>query len=144
MDWTGGIPLAPCKGIRIPESGKFCLGNSESGIFVLDSGIHRKESRIPLTIGTQNPLTKYLESGFHGAQSRNQDCLGFLLNQWIFPGAQNTTGYNCVIMISCYIPGFPRPESGRELNQITNGVKNFTWYVVKIQGVPKIRSYPIS
>ena len=60
--------------------------------WALDSGIHRKESRIPLTIGIQTPMTKYLESGIHGAQSRIQDCLGFLLNQWIFPGAQKTTG----------------------------------------------------
>ena len=41
-----GINFAPCKGIRIPESGK---------ILLLESGIQLKESGILLRIGIQNP-----------------------------------------------------------------------------------------
>ena len=55
--------FAPWKGIWIPRSGRFCLQNPESGKFcfwkvefqALESGIQRKESRIPLTIEIQNP-----------------------------------------------------------------------------------------
>ena len=66
------IPLkscnGPCKGIRIPESGKFCacgirnpaLWNPEYSCrnpksWALESGIQPKESEIPLTIEIQNP-----------------------------------------------------------------------------------------
>ena len=48
--------LAPCKGVRIPESGNsgiFCLWNAES--WVLESGTQLKESGVLLTIGIQNP-----------------------------------------------------------------------------------------
>ena len=79
--------FAPCKGIRIPEFGKFFLwnpGNFSCGIrnpgfwnpeyrsrnaespLWLESGIHStdKESRI-----------QYLEFRIHGVKSRIQDCL---------------------------------------------------------------------
>ena len=66
------VQFAPCKGIRIPESGKFWL---------VESGIQLKESGIPLTIRIQNPTStvriQYLESGIHGVEFRIQDCLGF-------------------------------------------------------------------
>ena len=42
--------IAPCKGLRIPESGK---------ILLMESGIQLKESRIHLTIGIQDPTDKY-------------------------------------------------------------------------------------
>ena len=45
--------IAQGKGIRIPQSGKFSLMESES--WVLESGLQLKESGIPLTIGIQNP-----------------------------------------------------------------------------------------
>ena len=40
--------FAPSKVVGIPKSGKFCLSNRES--WALESGIHIKESAIPLTI----------------------------------------------------------------------------------------------
>ena len=40
--------FAPSKVVGIPKSGKFCLSNPES--WALESGIHVKESGIPLTI----------------------------------------------------------------------------------------------
>ena len=47
----GNVRLAPCKGIRIPESRNLLL--VESGI--LGFGIQHKESAILLKIGIQNP-----------------------------------------------------------------------------------------
>ena len=49
--------VAPCKGRRIPESGKFCLWNLES--WPLQSGIQLKESGIPLTPWIQNSVFTY-------------------------------------------------------------------------------------
>ena len=46
--------IAPCKGIRIPESGNFLLWNPEP--WALESGILLNESGIPLKIGIQNPI----------------------------------------------------------------------------------------
>ena len=46
--------IAPCKGIRIPESGNFLLWNPES--WALESGMQLNESGIPLKIGIQNPI----------------------------------------------------------------------------------------
>ena len=81
-----------CQGIRVPESGNFCLWNPESNTFLLcnleswtlESGIPLKESEIPLTIKIQNPSSadkesgiQYLESGIHGVESRIQNCLAF-------------------------------------------------------------------
>ena len=71
---------------HVRESGfwnwrNFCLWNLES--WALESGIQLKESGILLRIGIQSkvPLEKTgikrLESGIHGVESRNQDCLGF-------------------------------------------------------------------
>ena len=42
--------IAPCKGLRIPESGK---------ILLMGSGIQLKESGIHLTIGIQDPTDKH-------------------------------------------------------------------------------------
>ena len=42
--------IAPCKGLRIPESGK---------ILLMESGIQLKESRIHLTIGIRDPTDKH-------------------------------------------------------------------------------------
>ena len=72
--------VATCKGIRIPQYGKFWLVESRIlGKFcslipeswVVESGIQLKVSTIPPLIRIQkNPLTKtgiqYLESGIHG------------------------------------------------------------------------------
>ena len=56
--------FTPCTGIRNPGSGKFLL---------VESGMQLKESRIPLRIGIQVPLTKTgiqcLESTIHGVES---------------------------------------------------------------------------
>ena len=94
--------ITPCKGLRIPESGKILL--MESGIQLKESGIpltigiqdptdkhwnrvpglsgvQLKESGIPLKIGIHNPTDKhwnrYLESGIDGVESRIQDHPGF-------------------------------------------------------------------
>ena len=62
--------FAPCKAIRIPESGKFLPMESRvREIFA--SGI-----RIPLTIGIRNPRSTDKNSGIHGVEYRIQDCLG--------------------------------------------------------------------
>ena len=70
--------FTPYKGIRVPESGKFCLWNVES--WVLESGIQLKESGIPLTIGIRYPSSsakgsgiQYVKSRIHGVESRLQD-----------------------------------------------------------------------
>ena len=83
---------------RVRES--FCLLNPESGnILLVESGIlglripkiQLKESGIPLTIGIQNPeskfpLTKdgiqYPESKIYPVESRIQDPLGFHYMRW--------------------------------------------------------------
>ena len=60
------------------NSGNFGVWNPES--WVLESGIQLKESRIPLTIGIQNPGSteiQYLEYAVIGVESRIQDCIGF-------------------------------------------------------------------
>ena len=90
QNWTT-LYLASCKGIRIPESGKFLLMQSEiqrsvaveSGI--LASGIQLKESGIPLKIGIRKPTftdkeTKihYREPGIHSMESRIQDCVNWI------------------------------------------------------------------
>ena len=67
-------------GIRNPRNS--CLWNPE--YWALDSGIHFKESGIPLTIRIQNPSStekefgiQHLESGIHGVESRIQHCPEF-------------------------------------------------------------------
>ena len=50
------LMFAPSKVVGIPKSGKFCLSNPES--WALESGIHVKESGIPLTID-ENIVTCY-------------------------------------------------------------------------------------
>ena len=52
--------FAPCKGIRVPESGNFCLSDPES--WTLKFGIHLEESGILLTIGIRNPSSADRES----------------------------------------------------------------------------------
>ena len=60
--------VAPCKAIRILESGKFCLWNLESSTFLLSNPESwTLESRIQLR-----------ESGIHGVESTIQDCLWLL------------------------------------------------------------------
>ena len=49
------------------NSGNFCLWNLES--WVLEFGIHLKESGIPLTIGIQNPSSTDKESGIQYLES---------------------------------------------------------------------------
>ena len=62
--------FAPCKAIRIPESGNVLPMESRvREIFA--SGI-----RIPLTIGIRNPRTSDKKFGIHGVEYRIQDCLG--------------------------------------------------------------------
>ena len=62
--------FAPCKAIRIPESGNVLPMESRvREIFA--SGI-----RIPLTIGIRNPRTTDKKFGIHGVEYRIQDCLG--------------------------------------------------------------------
>ena len=76
---TNRRQLAPCEGMRIPES------------WALKTGIQIKESGILLTIGIGNPRytdkesrIQYLKSGIHGVESRFQDCLGFpYILQWV-------------------------------------------------------------
>ena len=54
--------VAPCKGVRIQEFGKFCVWNPDTGKFILlpwilglESGIQLKESEIsPTTNGIRN------------------------------------------------------------------------------------------
>ena len=54
------------------------MWNPES--WALKSGIQLKESRIPLTIGIQNPGSteiQYLEYVVNGVEPPIQDCIGF-------------------------------------------------------------------
>ena len=54
------------------------MWNPES--WALKSGIQLKESRIPLTIGIQNPSSteiQYLEYAINGVESPIQDCVRF-------------------------------------------------------------------
>ena len=57
--------IAPCKGIRISQSGKFFLWNPESGLWNPDYS-----SRNPYLTNGWNP-----ESGFHAVESRIQEVL---------------------------------------------------------------------
>ena len=60
------------------NSGNFGVWNPQS--WVLESGIQLKESRIPLTIGIQNPGSteiQYLEYVVNGVEPPIQDCIGF-------------------------------------------------------------------
>ena len=97
-DKTFKVHITPCKVIRIPESGKFCLWNPESSenlflwnwkSWTWESGIQLKKSEIPLTIEIQNPSSTNkeseiycLESGIHSVESRIQDCLAFPYIMW--------------------------------------------------------------
>ena len=74
--------VAPCKGIRIPESEKIWL--VKSGI--LGSGIRNTAQGIRNPTNDWNPESKismtnsgiqYLESEIHCVESRIQNCLGF-------------------------------------------------------------------
>ena len=92
-DKTFKVHITPCKVIRIPECGKFCLWNPESSensflwnwkSWTWESGIQLKKSGIPLTIEIRNPSSTNkeseiycLESGIHSVESRIQDCLAF-------------------------------------------------------------------
>ena len=68
---------------KIRNLRKILLAKSRIMGFELESGIHRWESEIPLTIVIQNPLPlteteiQYLKSGIHAVESRIQDYLGF-------------------------------------------------------------------
>ena len=74
--WAGD-QFRPCKGIRIPGSGK---------ILLIESGIQLKESGILLRIGIQNPSSNDKdwnqvpgnpESTTWNPESKSEDCLGF-------------------------------------------------------------------
>ena len=67
--------FAPWKGIRIPESGNYCLWDPESR--TLKFGIQLKESGILLTIGIRNPISADRESWIQFLKFRIQDCLEF-------------------------------------------------------------------
>ena len=78
--WNGfQIQTPNLSGIRIPEFREFFgVWNPQS--WVLESGIQLKESRIPLTIGIQNPGSteiQYLEYVVNGVEPPIQDCIGF-------------------------------------------------------------------
>lgn len=83
--------VALCKGIEIPESGKFSLWNP--GSWTLQSGI--KKCRM-----------MYLESGIQGVKSRIQDFSGKWWNLWdikiliatIFDSAENLDLFNNVLL----------------------------------------------
>ena len=77
--------MSPIPHLRNPDSriwkifdsgiwnpGYFCLWNLES--WALEYGIQLKESRIQVQL-TKTGI-KCLDSGIHGIESRNQDCLG--------------------------------------------------------------------
>ena len=77
--------IAKCKGIRIPESGKFLL--VESGILGLEIRNTAEKSGNPLTTRIQNPSSidaqwETLESGIHSVESRIQDGLEFPYIGW--------------------------------------------------------------
>ena len=80
--------IAPCKGLRTPESGKFLLVESRiREVYLVESGIPGfgiRDIAQGIQIGIRNPSStdeeseiQYLESGIHGVESRIQDCLGF-------------------------------------------------------------------
>ena len=81
IDHSAGSPgevFAPCRGIRIPDSGKFLLvdwfrnpGNLLWNLESLGFGF-RNTYKAGLESGLQ-----YLESGIHDMESKIQDCLGF-------------------------------------------------------------------
>ena len=85
--------LAPCKGIRIPESGKFLWiwnpGNWVVESEILGFGIPNTTQGIrnPTNVAIRNSgstdkesTIQYLGFGTHGVESRIPDCLGFPLN----------------------------------------------------------------
>ena len=92
--------VVPCKGVGIPESGKFlllesgirgtfCLWNLESR--ALEFGTQLKKSGLPLTIVIQIPSStdkesriQYLESRIQGVKSGIKECLGFPYVGWSF------------------------------------------------------------
>ena len=85
-DKTFKVHITPCKVIRIPECGKFCLWNPESSensflwnwkSWTWESGIQLKKSWIPLTIEIRNPSSTNKESKIYCLESRIQDCLAF-------------------------------------------------------------------
>ena len=85
-DNTFKVHITPCKVIRIPESGKFCLWNPESSknsflwnwkSWTWESGIQLKKSWIPLTTEIRNPSSTNKESKIYCLESRIQDCLAF-------------------------------------------------------------------
>ena len=82
--------VAQCKGIRIPESGKFLL--VESGILGLEIRNTAEKSGNPLTTRIQNPssidaqwetLESRIKSGIHGVEYKIQDGLEFPYIAWI-------------------------------------------------------------
>ena len=71
---------------KLKDSGISSLAqyNGMKQIFAVESGIHLKETGIPLTMGIRNPSStnkgsgiQYPESGIDGVESRIQGCLGF-------------------------------------------------------------------
>ena len=79
--------MAPCKGIRIRESGKFLLVESGILTFWNREFISRtRESRSRLQSKIQVSLTKNLESRVHVVWSRIQDRRGFPYGVWFFLG----------------------------------------------------------
>ena len=82
IDHSAGSPgevFAPCRGIRIPDSGKlipesrkFCFESGISGLWIPEYSSGNPEYSFGLESGLQ-----YLESGIHGMESKIQDCLGF-------------------------------------------------------------------
>lgn len=88
--WNFSLAAASCKGIRIPQSGKFSLmesgirKNSARGFGVLGFEIRNTAQGIrnPLTIGICNPSItdkepglQLLEPEIYGVESRIQDCI---------------------------------------------------------------------
>ena len=87
IDHSAGSPgevFAPCRGIRIPDSGKFSLVDwfRNPGNFAVESGIsglwipEYSSGNPEYSFGLESGL-QYLESGIHGMESKIQDCLGF-------------------------------------------------------------------
>lgn len=65
--WVRLESLNVCKGVQIPESGKYLL---------VQSGIELKESGNPVTIVIRNPSFTDEESGIQHMESSSQGCLG--------------------------------------------------------------------
>ena len=81
--------------------GNFCLWNLES--WALESCIQFKESEIPLTIGTWNPMTKNPGSSFG---IRNPRCIN-IIELWMHLG-----GFNLVHR--ALFPSKPKKEKEKE------------------------------